>query len=81
MGKITDPFKKPKYTAILATMGMEKIAIPKDEGYLKQVLPKLEKITDMIKEELENYSTSIIDKKLQFEIKQKVMSAIINGIR
>ncbi|MBI2646919.1 hypothetical protein HYW99_00410 [Candidatus Woesearchaeota archaeon] len=60
---------------------MEKISIPKDEGYLKQVLPKLEKTTDIIKEELENYSSSIVDKKLQLEIKQKVKNVIINGVK
>ena len=60
---------------------MEKIAIPRDEAYLKQILPKLEKTTDMIKEELENYCASIVDKKLQMEIKQKAMGAIINGVK
>ena len=74
-------YDEAKYIALLATMGMEKIAIPKDENYLKQIIPKLEKTTDMIKEELENYSSSIVDKKLQIEIKQKVMSAIINEIK
>ena len=47
----------------------------------KQILPKLEKTIDMIKEELETYSSSIVDKKLQIEIKQKVKSAIINGLK
>ena len=74
-------YEEAKYIAILATIGMEKIAIPRDEAYLKQILPKLEKTTDMIKEELENYCASIVDKKLQMEIKQKAMGAIINGVK
>ena len=74
-------YEQAKYIALLATMGMEKIAIPKNEDYMKQILPKLQKTTDIIKEELETYSSSIIDKKLQIEIKQKVMNAIVNGIR
>lgn len=74
-------YEQAKYIALLATMGMEKIVIPKNEDYLKQILPKLQKTTDMIKEELETYSSSIVDKKLQIEIKQKVMSVIINGVK
>lgn len=74
-------YEQAKYIALLATMGMEKIAIPKNEEYLKQILSKLQKTTDIIKEELETYASSIVDKKLQIEIRQKVISALINGIK
>ena len=43
-------YEKAKYIALLATMGMEKIALPKSEEHLKQILKKLQKTTDMIKE-------------------------------
>ncbi len=74
-------YEKAKYIALLATMGMDKIAMPKDEAYLKQVLEKLQKTSDMIKEDVESHISSIVDKKLQIEIKHKVMSALINEIK
>jgi len=60
---------------------MEKIAIPKNEEYLKEILPNLEKTINIIKEGLETYSSSIIDKKIRNEISNRVLNKITNDLK
>ena len=54
-----------RYFKVWLEAGLENIKMPKDEGYLKEIVPELENLKQKTDEVFEDYLGSILDSRLR----------------
>jgi hypothetical protein len=54
-----------RYLKVWLEAGLDSIRIPKDEGYFKEIIPKLESLKQKTEEVFEDYLGSILDPRLR----------------
>jgi len=66
-----------RYLKVWLEVGLEKVQVPKDEGYLREILPDLEALKDEIDGVIENYLGAIRDTKLREQILHQLRQEIV----
>lgn len=66
-----------KYLKILAQAGLDKIKIPKDQKYLKKILPELEPMKKKMDIVINDYLSSILDRKLREKLLHYIWQEIM----
>jgi len=61
-----------KYLKVFLEAGWDEVFLPEDSEYLKQILPKLEKIASKMSKALNYYTDSILDPRLKEQISRLV---------
>jgi hypothetical protein len=72
-----DSEEEAKYLKILAQAGLEKIKIPKDQKYLKKILPELESMKKKMDNVINDYLSSILDHKLREKLLHYIWQEIM----
>ena len=57
--------REAEYIKILAETGLEKVKIPRDSKYLKEIFPELEDLKKKTDKTINEYLSSILDRKLR----------------
>ena len=68
--------EEARYLGILIDSGMTEIYIPKDDEYIKNILPEMERIKTKIDEILNHYMQTILDRKIREQLKYAVFMEI-----
>ncbi|MEW6006832.1 MAG: hypothetical protein AB1595_01585 [bacterium] len=66
------------YLKILFDLGMREVYIPKNEEYLKGILPELERLKARTDEVLDSYARGLLDPKLRERLKSAVYMEVAN---
>jgi len=65
-----------RYLKVFLEAGLEKIRVPKDDKYLRIILPELETLKSKIDKIINSYAESILDAKIRKRLKQEVWAEI-----
>jgi hypothetical protein len=68
--------EEARYLGILIDSGMTEISVPKDDEYIKSILPEMERIKTKIDEILNSYLETILDRKIREQLKYTVFMEI-----
>lgn len=68
--------EEARYLMAFISAGMTEICIPKDDEYLKSILPELERIKTRIDGILNSYLESISDRKVREQLKHEVFMEV-----
>lgn len=68
--------EEARYLKIFVEMGLREIYVPKDEKYLKEILPNLETLKKKIDEIIDFYTMGILNKKIKEKVKYEVYKEI-----
>jgi len=69
--------EQARYLKIWIETGLEKVAIPNDDNYLKLILPELEKVFTKIEKIINSFAYSIVDQKTRQRILQKLWQEVV----
>jgi len=72
--------EEARYLKVWLESGLEKVKVPKDETYLKKILPELENLKIKIEQIVENYLSSILDPKTRRQIEHQLWQEITSSI-
>jgi hypothetical protein len=61
-----------RYLKILLDAGMTEVSVPKDEDYLKSILPELERLKKKIDEIVDSYLDSVLDRRVRERVRSEV---------
>lgn len=64
--------EEARYLKVFLDAGVQETYVPKDEEYLKEILPRLEKIKNKIEEIINFYAESILDRKIRERLRHEV---------
>tara|TARA_Y100000031_G_C8146693_1_gene350331 strand:+ start:64 stop:426 length:363 start_codon:yes stop_codon:yes gene_type:complete len=59
--------EEARYLYIFLDLGMTEVNVPKDDAYLKKILPKLEKLKKRIDEIVNSYLRTVLNRKIHNE--------------
>ena len=76
---LVDSEDKAEYLKIFAQAGLRSIGVPKNEKYLSKILPKLKELMGKNESVVNEYLSSIIDKKLRRQLSTKIWAEICKG--
>jgi hypothetical protein len=65
-----------RYLKVFIEAGLEKVRVPKDDKYLRMILPELETLKSKIDKIINSYAESILDAKIRKRLKQEVWAEI-----
>jgi hypothetical protein len=65
-----------RFLKVFLEAGLEKVRVPKDDKYLRMVLPELETLKSKIDKIINSYAESILDAKIRKRLKEEVWSEI-----
>jgi hypothetical protein len=65
-----------RYLKIFLEAGLAKVRVPKNDNYLKTILPELETLKSKIDRIINSYAESILDAKIRKRLKEEVWSEI-----
>ena len=65
-----------RYLKVFLEAGLEKVRVPKDDKYLRMILPELETLKSKIDKIINSYAESILDAKIRKRLKQEVWAEI-----
>lgn len=68
--------EEARYLGILIDSGMTEISVPKDDEYIKSILPEMERIKAKIDEILNSYLETLLDRKIREQLKYAVFMEI-----
>lgn len=68
--------EEARYLKILFDLGFTEIYVPKDDAYLKEILPELERLKTRTDEILNSYLETILDRKVRERLKHEVYMEI-----
>ena len=68
--------EEARYVKIFCELGLLEIRVPKDEEYLKNILPELERIKSTLDEILNSYMETIVSRKIRERLKSEVYMEI-----
>jgi len=69
--------EEAKYLKIWVDAGVEKVKVPKDNNYLKEIIPQLELSKQRIDEKICIYLDSILDQKFRSQIQHQLWQKIV----
>jgi hypothetical protein len=69
--------EEARYLKTLFELGMSEVRVPKDEVYLKSILPELERIKNKLDEILNSYMETLVSRKIRERLKSEVYMEII----
>lgn len=69
--------EEARYLKIWVDAGVEKIKVPKDKNYLKEILPQLELLKQRIDDKISIYLDSIFDQKFRSQIQHQLWQKIV----
>jgi hypothetical protein len=64
--------EEARYLKIFLDLGLDKVYIPKDDVYLKEILMELEKLKSKTDEILNSYLETILDRRIRERLKHEV---------
>ena len=64
--------EESRYLKILLDYNMREVYVPKDDEYLKKILPKLEKLKKKIDNIINFYLRGVLDRRIRDKVKSKV---------
>lgn len=73
-----DSEEKARYLKVFIEAGVEKIKVPEEKNYLKNILPDLEALKEGIDKIVDSYLESIINPKTKEKLKHLFWSEIVN---
>lgn len=68
--------EEARYLKVLLDAGLREIRVPKDDEYLKIILPELERLKTRIDEIVNSYLESILDRKIREKVRHEVYMEI-----
>jgi hypothetical protein len=68
--------EEARYLKILLDLGFTEIYVPKDDAYLKDILPELERLKTRTDEILNSYLETILDRKIKERLRYEVYMEI-----
>ena len=68
--------EEARYLKVFLDAGMKEILIPKDEEFLKAILPELETLKSKIDRIINSYAETILDAKIRKRLKDEVWAEI-----
>jgi hypothetical protein len=68
--------EEARYLKVFLDLGFKEIYVPKDEVYLKSILPELERLKTRADEILNSYLETILDRKVRERLKHEVYMEI-----
>ena len=69
--------EEARYLKIFFDAGMDRIAVPEDDNYLKTVLPELEKLKNRMDEIISLYVDGVLNRRLKERVKREVYIELI----
>jgi len=64
--------EEARYLKILLDAGMTEVFVPRDEDYLKSILPELERLKIKIDEIVNSYLDSVLDRRIRERVRSEV---------
>ena len=64
--------EEARYLKVFLDLGLKKVYVPKDDVYLKEILPELERLKSKTDEILNSYLETILDRKIRERLKHEV---------
>jgi len=64
--------EEARYLKVFLDAGVSEISIPENDGYLKKILPELEKIKMKIDEIVDEYLESVLSRKIRAQVRHAV---------
>jgi len=68
--------EEARYLKVLFGAGMSEVHVPKDDEYLKSILPEIERLKTKIDEIVNSYLESILDRKIRERVRHEVFMEI-----
>lgn len=68
--------EEARYLKVLLDVGMKEIFVPKDNEYLKSILPELERLKKRTDEILNSYLETILNRQIRAQLKHEVYMEI-----
>jgi len=65
-----------RYLRVFLEAGLEKVRVPKDDKFLRMILPELETLKSKIDKIINSYAESILDAKIRKRLKDEVWAEI-----
>jgi len=65
-----------RYLKVFLEAGLEKVRVPKNDNYLKTILPELETLKSRIDRIINSYAETILDVRLRKRLKEEVWAEI-----
>jgi hypothetical protein len=69
--------EEARYLIIFFELGLKDIRVPKDEGYLKSILPEFEKEKKRTDEILDFYTDAILNRQIRERVKNEVYMEVL----
>lgn len=66
-----------RFLKVYVDAGMTEVAIPKDDTYLEQILPELERLKVRTDEIIESYLDTIPDRRVRERLRQEVFAGLL----
>jgi hypothetical protein len=64
--------EEARYLKVFLDLGLKEIYVPRDDVYLKEILPELERLKSKTDEILNSYLATILDRKIRERLKYEV---------
>lgn len=71
-----DTEEEARYLKVFLDTGLSEVMIPRENDYLKEILPQLEKIKSKIDEIIDSYISGLISRKMRETVKSAVYAEI-----
>lgn len=71
--------EEARYLKVLLDVGMREIFVPKDNEYLKSILPELERLKKRTDEILNSYLETILNRQIRAQLKHEVYMEITHN--
>jgi hypothetical protein len=68
--------EEARYLKIFLEAGLDEVQVPKNDDYLKTILPELENLKSKVDAIINSYLETILDKKIRIRLKQEVWAEI-----
>jgi hypothetical protein len=69
--------EEARYLKVWMESGVSEISVPKDEEYLKTIVPELEELKQKIDQVIHDYTFGILNRKIRERIRREVYQEII----
>jgi hypothetical protein len=66
-----------RFIGIFLEAGLTELMVPRDDDYLREILPELEKMKARLEQVFEHYTQGILDRRTREHLRQKVYAQLI----
>lgn len=70
--------EEARFLKVFLEAGMTEITVPKDDSYLREILPELERLKARTDEIINSYLVSILNRKMREEIRRNVYNKLLD---